>query len=318
MPTCACLCSGMEFMSSFGEKMQREREMRNISLDEIAESTKIGSRMLRALEQEDFDKLPGGIFNKGFVRAYAKFLGLDEEQAVADFQAAFAEKQQQHMPNGIGTGLTETEVLPSLAATSVADRLMQSDQAAVFLKAAVLLIFVLGVGGFGWKYVMGKSASNAQPQVGAAATSSQTEAAPVKQPANSEDKSKSSVTAETVKTKPAEVKSSAANVSNPLSSDASTEASPVDLTAAGNVSKISLQIHATQESWVQITADGKVLISEVLSPSTHKSFRATKEMVVKLGNAGGVELSYNGKPLPQFPPEMKSRTLTFTPFGLQQ
>src|SRR4051794_19331296 len=75
-------------MASFGERLKREREMRNVSLEEIAESTKIGKRNLQALETEDFDRLPGGIFNKGFVRAYAKYLGLDEDQAVTDFLAA--------------------------------------------------------------------------------------------------------------------------------------------------------------------------------------------------------------------------------------
>ena len=59
-------------LSSFGEKLRREREMRGVTLEEIAESTKIGTRSLRALEQEDFEKLPGGIFNKGFVRAYSR------------------------------------------------------------------------------------------------------------------------------------------------------------------------------------------------------------------------------------------------------
>ena len=72
-------------MASFGERLKREREMRNVSLEEIAESTKIGKRNLLALETEEFNKLPGGIFNKGFVRAYAKYLGLDEDQAVTDF-----------------------------------------------------------------------------------------------------------------------------------------------------------------------------------------------------------------------------------------
>src|SRR5262244_2297073 len=72
-------------MGAFGERLRREREMRGITLDEISESTKISRRHLESLEREDFDSLPGGIFNKGFVRAYARFLGLDEDQAVADY-----------------------------------------------------------------------------------------------------------------------------------------------------------------------------------------------------------------------------------------
>ena len=62
--------------------------MRGISLDEISAATKIGTRLLRALEEEQFDLLPGGIFNKGYVRAYARHLGIDEEQAVADYLKA--------------------------------------------------------------------------------------------------------------------------------------------------------------------------------------------------------------------------------------
>ncbi|MGC2198512.1 MAG: helix-turn-helix transcriptional regulator, partial [Terriglobales bacterium] len=80
-------------MGSFGDRLRKEREQRSISLDDIALSTKIGTRMLRALEEEKFDQLPGGIFNKGFVRAYARHVGLDEEQAIADYMAALGESQ---------------------------------------------------------------------------------------------------------------------------------------------------------------------------------------------------------------------------------
>ena len=77
--------SGDRNVGGFGERLRREREMRGIALDEISTATKISNRFLRALEEEKFDQLPGGIFNKGFVRAYAKFLGIDEDQAIADY-----------------------------------------------------------------------------------------------------------------------------------------------------------------------------------------------------------------------------------------
>ena len=81
-------------MGAFGERLRREREMRGISLEEIAAATKIGTRNLKALEDENFKILPGGIFNKGFVRAYARFLGISEEQAVADYLAACGEPEE--------------------------------------------------------------------------------------------------------------------------------------------------------------------------------------------------------------------------------
>ena len=82
-------------MDSFGERLKREREKRGVTLDEISVATKISTRMLRALEAEKFDQLPGGIFNKGFVRAYAQHLAMDEDQAVADYLAAIGEKLQE-------------------------------------------------------------------------------------------------------------------------------------------------------------------------------------------------------------------------------
>src|SRR3954447_14841799 len=81
-------------MGAFGDRLRREREMRGITLDEITESTKISRRHLEALEKERFDQVPGAVFNKGFVRAYARFLGLDEDEAVADYSAASNEQAQ--------------------------------------------------------------------------------------------------------------------------------------------------------------------------------------------------------------------------------
>jgi cytoskeletal protein RodZ len=72
-------------MSSFGETLRRERELRQISLREIAEATKINLRYLDALEHDDFRHLPGGVFNKGFVRAYAQFIGIDPETMVTAY-----------------------------------------------------------------------------------------------------------------------------------------------------------------------------------------------------------------------------------------
>jgi cytoskeletal protein RodZ len=82
-------------LGAFGDKLRKQREQRGIALDAISNTTKISVRMLRALEEEHFDRLPGGVFNKGFVRAYARHVGLDEEEAIADYLAALRESQVQ-------------------------------------------------------------------------------------------------------------------------------------------------------------------------------------------------------------------------------
>lgn len=82
-------------MGAFGDKLRKQREQRGIALDAISNTTKISTRMLRAIEEEHFDQLPGGVFNKGFVRAYARQVGLDEEEAITDYLAALRESQIQ-------------------------------------------------------------------------------------------------------------------------------------------------------------------------------------------------------------------------------
>ena len=69
----------------FGEHLRREREMRGVSLEEISAATRISTRFLEALEKEEWDHLPGGVFNRGFIRSVARFLGLDEESLVAEY-----------------------------------------------------------------------------------------------------------------------------------------------------------------------------------------------------------------------------------------
>jgi cytoskeleton protein RodZ len=77
-----------EKKAGFGEHLRREREMRGISLDEISSATRIGTRFLEALENEQWSQLPGGVFNRGFVRAVAHHLGLDEEALIGEYTLA--------------------------------------------------------------------------------------------------------------------------------------------------------------------------------------------------------------------------------------
>lgn len=72
---------------SFGTELQQERLTRDVSLESIAETTKVAMRYLRALEEDTYAKLPGGVFNRGIVRSYCRFLGLDEEEWLQRFNA---------------------------------------------------------------------------------------------------------------------------------------------------------------------------------------------------------------------------------------
>jgi cytoskeleton protein RodZ len=77
---------------NFGERLKRERELREVSREEITSATRIGPHFLEALENEEWSKLPGGVFNRGFVRSIARYLGLDEEAFLAEYDVAYSEQ----------------------------------------------------------------------------------------------------------------------------------------------------------------------------------------------------------------------------------
>ena len=263
-------------MGSFGERLQREREMRGITLEEIADSTKIGTRSLRALEQEDFDKLPGGIFNKGFVRAYARYLGIDEEQAVVDFLAAAGESEQP-LPS------PSPREKPAAAASGG------------WSWAAVLALVALAAGGFAaWKLNLGPFAKHAAPQIEAARP------APAVQPPAPSSSSAQSGAA-----------TSAGQAGAPP--PAGPTASPSSTASEGFV----LLVRAKESSWLSITADGRVVMEGTLAAADIREVRAKKSVVLKLGNAAGVEVTYNHTVLPPLGRAKEVKTVVFTPEGLQ-
>jgi cytoskeleton protein RodZ len=77
---------------NFGERLKREREMREVSMDELTKATRISVRFIEALENENWERLPGGVFGHGFVRTIARYLGLDEEALLGEYDLARSEK----------------------------------------------------------------------------------------------------------------------------------------------------------------------------------------------------------------------------------
>ncbi len=78
---------------TLGEKLREAREERGISLTEVAEETRISPHYIQSIELDDYKPLPGGIFNKGFIKSFAKYVGVDEQEALADYSLAIAAKE---------------------------------------------------------------------------------------------------------------------------------------------------------------------------------------------------------------------------------
>jgi cytoskeleton protein RodZ len=324
--------------------MQREREMRGIALEEIAKATKIGTRSLRALEEEDFDKLPGGIFNKGFVRAYAKYLGIDEEQAVADYVVAFGEAEKQ-------ADAFDSEHLKKLEEhwkAAQTGRQSSDFQIRVPWGGLLFLLILAGAAFAGWHYRHQEIAwvrhhVQAQQQLPAQ------EAPAVTVPDTPAESTAPLPNADTVPatqgaaTPPSTAGTSAAPAVAALpppavaaSTPAATPASKPDTEPrpAGAAPKppqalqspeavtpapgtLALKIHARQQSWVQIKVDGALFQQGELIPGRNVIVSAKKSIYLKTGNAGGLELSFNGQAVPALGQEKEVKSITFGPNGVQ-
>jgi cytoskeleton protein RodZ len=283
--------------------------MRGITLDEIAEATKIGTRSLRALEQEQFDRLPGGIFNKGFVRAYARFLGIDEEQAVADYLAVTNES--------VETPAADNKSMQPVAAVE-AEREPEPAGANPSWRALAIILLVMALIAGGW-YAYNRwrarrvTALSVEPAPSPAVELPSTQSPPQATPRPQTPAPEKELPPPAAIAKPAVTAKAASDLkppaaAAPASSDQEAGANPA----------ILLHIRARTDAWMQVTADDKVILSAILPANAEKVVRADRLVVLDIGNAGGVEITQNGKPLPALGPEGKHLVLTITPQGIKQ
>ena len=106
---------------TLGEKLRQAREARGISISEVAEQTRISALYLEAIENNDYRTLPGGIFNKGFVKSFAKFVGVDEQEALQDYSNLLAEQGAEsgddpktYRPEVLTDDYSRSSMLPTL------------------------------------------------------------------------------------------------------------------------------------------------------------------------------------------------------------
>jgi cytoskeletal protein RodZ len=122
----------------FGEHLKREREMRGVSLQEIAAATRISVRFLEALENETWNTLPGGVFNRGFVRTVSRYLGLEEESLLAEYSLA----------RGIDTPPPLSEPVPPAPKKLVSE---DKSSAPKYVATAVASVLLIGGTWYAWR-----------------------------------------------------------------------------------------------------------------------------------------------------------------------
>ncbi len=159
--------------SSLGGQLRRAREARNLSLRDISDQTRISRRYLEAIELDDYKHLPGGIFNRSFVKAFAKLVGLNEAEAVRAYDRT---ARAQGEPEEVATSRQASRIYMEGEST-------RSPFVTALLSVAILAVISLGVyAALHW--YQRRNESRAQPPTNTSAPIANTNPQPVAQQQN--------------------------------------------------------------------------------------------------------------------------------------
>jgi len=231
-----------------GQDLKRERELRGISLQEIAESTKINPRLLRELEEGNLNALPGEFFVRGIIREYAKCLGLDEHNALNAYLESLQTVQQEE-----------------IAITKGSTGLPKNFTSAIRIAALGAFLIAVLIGLF---LIFGK-----------------------KEPPPPKPKPQASIPKKTV-TPPPELEKTKEEE---------------------KVVELNLEFSFHQDTWIQILADGEKVYSGIRLSGGKFEVTVEREVIIDLGNAGGLTYTINGlKGIPFGRPGAVEKSITIT------
>lgn len=297
-------------MESVGEFFRQVRETKGLTVDEVASKTRIRTDFVKALEDGNFAKLPDQVFARGFVRSYARSLGLDEEDAIHRFiqsAGSFYEKQD------------ERERLKIRQVEEDRKRQANRKTVAIAIGVAVLtLIFLLSREQSAvFRQGAPEQASLAKRPVQAGKDLPEPSA---RGPEHAPETSKPTET-------PAGLPKPTSDT--PPKQDANPTAVAVSKVEPGVVSMVSpgsdgplaglslngavdqgdgqlvLDLEATELSWVVVQIDNGSPQESLLRPGEKAHWTGQDQFILTLGNAGGVKAELNGKPQKPFGPSGK-------------
>lgn len=333
-------------MSGFGEKFRTARELRGIDFSKITAETRISARFLRAIENEVFEELPGGLFNRGFVRTYAEAVGLDPDTMVEEYTALIrkAEPQETEAPPPKIRESRERYILPVAAGALV----------------VLTLVLYAGWHGTGSEEIATPpdvattprtqpspapptlatpprtsplALPEADPTVGAP-----DDEIPVREEARVADEFPSNEFLGETTDAPVEPRTAvaAAEVAAPTPAtggradapaqvaeepwnEAPVRETPVETaTTAAALSSdsqpISVRVELLDRSWVYIELDGEIQYDQInINPPFQRNYTVTEALELRIGNPAGAVLSVNGQPVPSPGPSDEVWSLTITP-----
>jgi cytoskeletal protein RodZ len=266
-------------MNSVGRILRSARERQGRDLTDIADELCLTQQYLRAIEEDDVKSLPGAFFYKNFVRQYAAILGVKESEIRSGVQA-LADAAEEALQSA---GLPQPPLRPM-------DPIVADNNKSYFahvrlgMSVAGLALALLACSGFyaWWSRPAEAVVAKTRPLPPAI----QPPVQPVQQ-------------------------TSVVQVNAPAIAQVTAVAETQ--TTIDGINHVVLNLSATEKTWLSITSEGKRLFSGFLEPSQTKTLTGLEAARMTVGNAGGIEVRLNGKPIGPIGKSGQVRTVVFTP-----
>lgn len=257
----------METPQEFGEELRRERELREVTREQLAEVTKVSVRQIEALETGRFELLPAKVFARGFVLAVARHLGLDAERTASAFN---------HVHEGWSAERSRASASSNDSSPSQRIRLSRPrknvslNTTALGIAVALVLALLTGVAAV----LKGRSAA---PEGPVARNEAPSEATPVP---------------DALRLPPA-IAADVVPVASeqPLVGPAAARPAPA---AAPSGAGRTLTLTFSEDCWTEVKVDGRPVAAELFRKGTKRRFEGGHTFELTLGNAGGVEVAVDG------------------------
>jgi cytoskeleton protein RodZ len=251
-------------MGSLSLELKSEREKRRIPLSQIAADTRISLRHLESLEEGRYADLPGGMYNRAFLKAYCETLNLDCHSVIQKYEAELTPPSEKTPKAKVSLPQQKASMLSSpVIAWSM--MLLISATGLFFNRKWIATVFS--------PYFSGTQIS-ARPDTGMKPSPAPTEK-PVSQ---------------------VETLSAATNYVPPNSEAGVVDAGLTLHDESASLPTLRLELEVTEKCWVSVDSDGGHVVKKLLQPGEAQSFDASEQFFVVLGNAGGVRLRINGQP----------------------
>jgi len=249
---------------SLGEYFLRAREAKGLTLEEAAARTRILPQYLKAVEENNYARLPDEVFAKGFVRSYARILGLDEAAVIRKFDESGGQFYAKR---------AERETLRQKLEEEERRKKVNRNIVVGVVGVALLLLFVL-IG-------RDRDRSEGLPDLEPIPSDSRQVPAPTPPPAEPAEP----VNEPAPRLAPGQVEVER-NFSGAL---------PLEGVAPDDRKKLVLDIEAVERCWIRVQTDRAASQEVMLNPGERVRWKAQERLALTLGNAGGVRVMLNGK-----------------------